>query len=127
MCGVTSPSMHVFVVKNETGGNEAYCLPFEIGKALYAARCAVCHGADFRPTQGSPPVQGAAFLANWQGRTLGDLYALLRTTMPPGNAGSLSDEEYRAAIAYILQANGFKAGQPLPADAAEWREIGFGQ
>jgi len=97
------------------------------GKAVYAARCAVCHGADFRPTQGSPPVQGATFLANWQGRTLGDLYALVRTTMPPGNAGSLSDEEYRAAIAYILQANGFKAGTALPADAAGWREIGFGQ
>jgi alcohol dehydrogenase (cytochrome c) len=97
------------------------------GEAVYTARCAACHGARFEPTQGVPPVRGAAFLANWRGRTVGELYRLVHTTMPPGAARSLSDEEHLAAVAYILQANGFPAGQPLSADEAALRGIGFGR
>jgi alcohol dehydrogenase (cytochrome c) len=96
------------------------------GRALYAERCAACHGTDFSPAPGTPPVAGNAFLANWSSRSLADLYALIRTTMPPGAANTLSDDEHRAALAYILQANGFPAGKPLP-DAAGMREVGFGR
>jgi alcohol dehydrogenase (cytochrome c) len=96
------------------------------GEAVYAARCAACHGTRFEPTQGVPPVRGPAFLANWRGRTVGELYRLVHTTMPPGAARSLSDEEHLAAVAYILQANGFPAGHPLPRDEAALRGIGFG-
>src|SRR5690606_24215182 len=96
------------------------------GQAVYSARCAACHGARFEPTQGVPPVRGPAFLANWRGRTVGELYRLVHTTMPPGAARSLSDEQHLAAVAYILQANGFPEGQPLPADDAALRGIGFG-
>ena len=71
-----------------------------------------------------PPVSGNAFLANWGGRSLADLYTLIRTTMPPGAAATLSEEEHRAALAYILEANGFAAGSPLP-DVAGMREVGF--
>ena len=71
-----------------------------------------------------PPVSGNAFLANWGGRSLADLYTLIRTTMPPGAAATLSEEEHRAALAYILEANGFPAGSPLP-DVAGMREVGF--
>ena len=46
--------------------------------------------------------------------------------MPPGAASALSEEEHRAALAYILEANGFPAGEPLP-DAAGMREVGFGE
>ena len=98
----------------------------ERGRAVYAASCAACHGADFTPAQGAPPVQGAAFLANWRGRTLAELMAKVRT-MPPGAADSLSEADHLATLAYILQANGFPSGgQPLSADPAALREIGFG-
>jgi len=96
------------------------------GRAVYARACAACHGADFRPAPGVPPISGNAFLANWSGRSLADLYTLIHTTMPPGAAGTLSEGEHRAALAYILQANGFPAGDPLPGDAA-MREVGFGE
>jgi alcohol dehydrogenase (cytochrome c) len=96
------------------------------GETVYTARCAACHGARFEPTQGVPPVRGPAFLTNWRGRTAGDLYRLVHTTMPPGAAGLLSDEQHLAAVAYILQVNGFPAGQPLPAEEAALRGIGFG-
>jgi len=95
------------------------------GKAVYDKNCAVCHGADFQPSGGVPPVKGEAFLANWKGRTVGDLYNKVRT-MPPGAAGSLSDPDYLDAVAYLLQTNGFKPGQDLPHDGALLRDIGFG-
>ena len=96
------------------------------GRAVYARACAACHGSDFRPAPGAPPLTGNAFLANWSGRSLADLYTLIRTTMPPGAASALSEDEHRAALAYILEANGFPPGEPLP-DAAGMREVGFGQ
>ena len=95
------------------------------GRQVYAASCASCHGAGFTPAQGVPPVQGAVFLANWKGRTLADLLAKVRA-MPPGAADSLSERDYLAVTAYLLEANGFPPGQPLTADVAALRDIGFG-
>jgi len=94
------------------------------GRAVYTAHCAVCHGADFNPTQGVPPIQGPAFLANWRGRSVGELHIKVRT-MPPGAADSLPAGDYLAVLAYILEINGFPAGQALPAEEAALREIGI--
>ena len=95
------------------------------GQAVYARSCAACHGASFEPAQGTPPVRGPTFLANWRGRTLADLHAKVRT-MPPGAADSLPAADYLAVLAYLLEANGFPAGQPLPVDDAGLRAIVFG-
>jgi mono/diheme cytochrome c family protein len=94
------------------------------GRAVYAESCAACHGAGFTPAQGVPPVQGAAFLASWRGRTLAELHAKVRT-MPPGAANSLPDADYLAVLAYLLEANGYPAGQPLPGGEASLGGIGF--
>jgi mono/diheme cytochrome c family protein len=96
------------------------------GRAVYARSCAACHGANFEPAPGSPPLKGAAFLANWRGRSLGELHAKVRT-MPPGAADSLPGAEYIAVLAYMLEANGFPPGSPLPADEASLRAIGLGE
>jgi PQQ-dependent dehydrogenase (methanol/ethanol family) len=96
------------------------------GRTVYARSCASCHGANFEPAPGSPPLKGAAFLANWRGRTLAELGAKVRT-MPPGAANSLPDADYLAVLAYLLEANGFPPGPPLPADEASLRAIGFGE
>ncbi|MBO9601731.1 MAG: PQQ-binding-like beta-propeller repeat protein [Novosphingobium sp.] len=92
------------------------------GRTVYAQHCAACHGANFSPAGGVPPLKGDAFLANWKGRSLADLYAKVKT-MPPGAAGSLSDEDYLAAMIFLLEANGFKPGEPL--DPAMLKGIGF--
>jgi alcohol dehydrogenase (cytochrome c) len=97
----------------------------ERGRAVYAESCAACHGTSFTPAQGVPPVQGAAFLANWKGRTLADLMARVRL-MPPGAANTVSQTDHLAVAAYLLQANGFPAGAALPADDAALRAIGLG-
>jgi alcohol dehydrogenase (cytochrome c) len=50
----------------------------------------------------------------WGDRTTGDLLAYLKSTMPPGNSGSLSQEVYVNLVAFLLQANGATAGgRPL--------------
>ena len=83
------------------------------GKAVYEKWCAACHGGELQGGGESPPLKGAAFLANWKGKSAGDLYAFVHRNMPPGAGGSLSDADYRAVVAYILQANGSKEGAPI--------------
>ena len=83
------------------------------GKAVYDKACAACHGADLRGAGESPPLKGAPFLANWKGRKAGDLYTFVHQNMPVGAPGSLSEGDYRAVVAYVLQANGAKEGAPI--------------
>jgi alcohol dehydrogenase (cytochrome c) len=94
------------------------------GKAVYDRACAACHGADFQPAGGVPPVKGAAFLANWSDQTLAELLAKVRT-MPPGAAGSLSSADYLAVTSYLLEINGFPPGQAQPGEQTRLREIGL--
>jgi alcohol dehydrogenase (cytochrome c) len=89
------------------------------GRSVYAARCAECHGAGLADGTG-PPLAGDQFAQAWAGadRTLDDLFFIIRTTMPEGDEGSLSQDEYLAVLAYILERNGYAAGtRTLTADA----------
>lgn len=81
------------------------------GAAVYQESCAPCHGHDLAGGEMAPPLTGPAFLANWSGLTLGDLYDRIRLTMPPDRAGGLPRQDTADAIAYILQANRFPAGK----------------
>ncbi|HSG57032.1 MAG TPA: PQQ-binding-like beta-propeller repeat protein, partial [Paracoccaceae bacterium] len=96
------------------------------GRGVYTRACAACHGADFQPAAGSPVLKGAAFLANWRGKSVGELYAYTRQSMPVGAGGSLPDAQYLAVIAYLLGENGFPAGAtPLDPDEAILRSVGI--
>ena len=57
-----------------------------------------------------PPLAGEAFNAVWAGRSVRELFDSAKT-MPPANPGSLSDETYASIIAYVLQVNGYAAGE----------------
>jgi quinoprotein glucose dehydrogenase len=89
------------------------------GNVTYRAQCIVCHGPDLKGTEGGgPPLVGEAFMSRWAGKSLQELFVLMRKTMPTTNPAGLSDPEYAALLSSILQANGLPAGvQPLPADA----------
>lgn len=98
----------------------------DAGAAVYASSCAACHGANGQGAGGVPPVAGAAFLANWRGRSVGELYAYLRDNMPPGGAGSLNTPDYLAVTAHLLRANGYPAGEAgLGTDEALLQAIGI--
>jgi len=98
----------------------------ETGLAVYQRSCAACHGANLQGAGGTAPLRGAAFMSGWRGRSLAELFALIRDTMPMGAGGSLSDTDYLAVTAYLLEQNGYPAGeQSLDHDEALLAAIGI--
>lgn len=96
------------------------------GRALYARECAACHGAELSGGEEAPPLTGAAFLANWNGLTVGDLFERIRVSMPEGKPGSLSRQTNADILAYILGANQFPAGKTdLPTGTEFLKQIRF--
>jgi mono/diheme cytochrome c family protein len=76
------------------------------GRTLFRDVCITCHPDPF-------------WRSSWEGRTLGDLYTKIVKFMPDDAPGTLSAAEAASAVAYILQSNGFEAGETaLPADEA---------
>ncbi len=95
------------------------------GARVYAARCAMCHGARLEGTVETPGLIGK-FVANWAGRPVGNLFAYLGRAMPQNAPGTLTGEDNAALIAFILRANGAPAGsRPLSPDAAGLGRIDF--
>ena len=81
------------------------------GEALYRQSCAGCHGATLAGAT-APALTGPAFEASWSNPrvTLGDLFFIARTTMPPRASSSLTAPDHAAVFAYILKTNGFPPG-----------------
>ena len=86
------------------------------GRAAYQANCASCHVADLSGRDEAPPLTGSDFMARWGDKTAAELISFLQAAMPPGNAGGLGEQAYINLAAFILEANGARAGnQPLTA------------
>ena len=58
----------------------------------------------------APELAGPTFRGAWGGQSVEVLIERVGTTMPPDTPGSLASAEYARIVAYILQANGFAAG-----------------
>ena len=81
------------------------------GEAAYQSNCAACHGRTLQATNpDAPNLTAPSFGLSWYRKTVGDLFELMRTSMPLGAGGSLSDTEYLDILAYILKFNGYPAG-----------------
>jgi len=94
------------------------------GQNTYAETCMKCHGENLGGGEAGPTLAGADFRAKWDGKTAGDLFTLMRKTMPSDDPGNLSTREYAALLAYILSGNDYPAGQTeLPNDAAALNDI----
>ena len=79
------------------------------GAALYARECASCHGTDLTGADEVPALSGPAFLANWNGLTVGDLSERVRRSMPPSKPGQLNRQQIADILCHVLSANGFPA------------------
>jgi mono/diheme cytochrome c family protein len=80
------------------------------GKTAFDADCAVCHGNTLTNGTMGPPLAGESFRGSWTGQSARALFDSA-TTMPPANPGSLGDDTYARILAYILQMNGYAAGE----------------
>jgi len=81
------------------------------GETAYQSNCAACHGRTLQATNpDAPNLTGPSFGISWNGKPVADLFTLMRTSMPLGAPGSLSDPEYLDIVAYILKFNGYPAG-----------------
>ena len=87
------------------------------GRAAYRMSCASCHGeslaGDVAPALSGP------FWSIWEGRTVAELFKVIRTTMPADGPESLKPQEYADIVTYLFNVNKFPAGEvELPTDAA---------
>lgn len=97
------------------------------GQALYAQRCAGCHGPALGGGQ-APPLAGEAFTAKWRMEPLSALFIKIRYTMPPSvppsappgaglsaapapAAPQLTAEQGADLVAHVLTTNGVPAGK----------------
>jgi cytochrome c len=90
------------------------------GAKLYAANCASCHGSGGEGDAHVPAVVGKTALpldakAPSEARkskfhTAADVFQFVKANMPPKKAGSLTDEQYAAILAFDLKANGVDLG-----------------
>jgi alcohol dehydrogenase (cytochrome c) len=89
----------------------------EAGSAVYAERCASCHGDTLDDGEVAPPLKGAAFRERWRAETPDTLFNLTADTMPQDQPGVLDDASYAAVLAFMYRENGSAAGaDALPAD-----------
>jgi mono/diheme cytochrome c family protein len=88
------------------------------GETIYARECASCHRGDTGGEE-ARALAGPAFLANWDGLTVGDLYQRIRVSMPPSNPRRLSRRQITDILGHMLKANGFPVGKTELAQETE--------
>ena len=81
-----------------------------VGRTVYDANCAGCHMPGLEGRGEAPQLAGSQFMGMWGNRSVHDLLSFIQASMPPLNAGSISDADYLNVTAFLLQANGGVAG-----------------
>lgn len=81
------------------------------GMQVINERCVICHASNLQGGPAVPTLVGPAFTFKWNGKPLRELFDVMRSTMPPGQAGILDEQNYADVLAAILQSNEFPAGQ----------------
>lgn len=96
------------------------------GEVSYTKDCAFCHSADLQGDSFAPALIEETFRLRWKDSTLGELFTILKGTMPADKPGALADEDYAGIVAYLLKMNKYPAGpEALSTDAAVLKQIAF--
>jgi mono/diheme cytochrome c family protein len=94
------------------------------GQAVYLEECSRCHSEGLSGGESSPALAGDAFLEKWNGKTVDELFEVIRTTMPADSPGRLSRQQYVDIVAYMFEVNKFPAGKgELERDSAHLKDI----
>lgn len=88
------------------------------GGQVFTSVCAECHAErEFR---------GSDFFFNWEGSSVGRFFQVISETMPEDNPGGLTEDQYLAVAAYVLEMNEYPAGStPLVNDAEYLATLSF--
>lgn len=88
------------------------------GEAVYERVCLECHTkVEFKERP---------FLFAWEGTSVAQLYTYISENMPDDGPGALPASDYLDALAYILEMNGYPAGDAeLTADVERMRSVPF--
>lgn len=89
------------------------------GERVYRTVCESCHAPNLEGSEEGSVLIGEEFLGGWDGEVLAELMFLMMDTMPEENPGGLSEEEYTDVLAFLLQENGYPAGDELTTDLLE--------
>ncbi|MGE3512580.1 MAG: c-type cytochrome [Vicinamibacterales bacterium] len=80
------------------------------GQQVYDTACSACHGRDLKGIRDNRPLVGDRFWQDWGEDSLGTLLSVVQRTMPRNAPGSLPEQDYLDIVAYVLQQNGYPAG-----------------
>jgi len=81
------------------------------GKVLYQKNCQDCHGTTLDNGEfGGPPIKGAYFRQHWGSSDVAGLFGYVNALMPPDRPGQLSPQSYAELTAFLLNSNGYAAG-----------------
>jgi mono/diheme cytochrome c family protein len=95
------------------------------GEHVYKEQCVTCHLDDLLGDDCAPPLAGPYFSAKWNGLPVGDMYEIMRQSMPIG-APPLSPQQYVDIIGYLLSFNGTPAGATeLPIELQKLNAVKF--
>jgi quinoprotein glucose dehydrogenase len=93
------------------------------GQMVYLEECARCHGAELAGNE-APALTGEEFLKEWNGKSAGDLFEVIRKSMPDDDPGVLSEHDYVDVMAFVFGANHFPTGdKELEPEIAALKEI----
>jgi mono/diheme cytochrome c family protein len=96
------------------------------GERAYGQACSHCHGLSLEGdgAREIPTLVSDPFQRHWRGKTVQALFDSLMRSMPADDQGSLTPPAAADLIAYLLRANGARAGEtPLPSERAALAEI----
>ena len=86
------------------------------GEATFRRVCSACHDTG--------EFSGGRFRLTWVGQSAADLFDTIATLMPEGDPGSLTPAQYAGVVAYLLQLNGYPAGEAdLPTSLSALRGL----
>ncbi|NOT27526.1 MAG: cytochrome c [Acidobacteria bacterium] len=90
------------------------------GATLYGEQCASCHGETMEGVADLfPALTGAPFVKTWTGKSVGELFDKIQTTMPALDPGSLKPAQAADIVAFILSHSKYPAGAAELASTAD--------
>ena len=96
------------------------------GERDYGRSCERCHGVDLSgdPSTEIPALQSAPFVEQWQGKSVKDLFDVIKRSMPADEPDTLTTRAYVDIVAYLLSANHFPSGsQELSREPGDLQKI----